>query len=320
MKTFKSFLVEVPGWSGSLSEKLFDIGFHQGFERGGNLVGFWLPISSPIFKRIGIEEVRATVFHVTDKEHYPTLKKLQGKKQSISAFFGMKAEYFEQGVQTSGGVIAELDANILSAWKGDVMSSPDKSGRRWVKLAHFKGVDRDQDIKKVLVGVEKLIGKLLLKYHSSTYMENHDGNLDPVNYPGHWQALGQILGDKRSPTRDTKKLSLLIKDYIDGMEKVMKSNVKQFKEIFQGYLSTRFTDNEWDEQIVNKIKIKKVHAVNSGNWYRQSDSGDPDEDDYRGYLDFLAAVRADGFKAKFWDDNFELEKYISNVATLETGR
>ena len=320
MKTFKSFLAEAPGWSGSLSEKLFDVGFHQGFERGGNLIGFWLPISPSIFKRIGIEEVRATVFHVTDKEHYPTLKKLQGKKQSISAFFGMKAEYFEQGVKTQGGVIAELDANILSAWKGDVMSSPDKSGRRWVKLAHFKGVDRDQDIKKVLVGVEKLIGKLLLKYHSSTYIENHDGKLDPVNYPGHWQALGQILGDKRSPTRDTKKLSLLIKDYIDGMEKVMKSNVKQFKEIFQGYLSTRFTDNEWDEQIVNKIKIKKVHLVSSDAWYRQSDSGDPDEDDYKGYEDFIEELKSDGIKGKYYKDPFDLEKYISNVATLETGR
>ena len=320
MKTFKSFLAEAPGWSGRLSEKLFDVGFHQGFERGGNLIGFWLPISPSILKRIGIEEVRATVFHVTDKEHYPTLKKLQGKKQSISAFFGMKAEYFEQGVKTQGGVIAELDANILSAWEGDVMSSPDKGGRRWVKLAHFKGVDRDQDIKKVLVGVEKLIGKLLLKYHSSTYIENHDGKLDPVNYPGHWQALGQILGDKRSPTRDTKKLSLLIKDYIDGMEKVMKSNVKQFKEIFQGYLSTRFTDNEWDEQIVNKIKIKKVHLVSSDAWYRQSDSGDPDEDDYKGYEDFIEELKADGIKGKYYDDPFDLEKYISNVATLETGR
>ena len=320
MKTFKSFLVEVPGWSGSLSEKLFDIGFHQGFERGGNLVGFWLPISSSIFKRIGIEEVRATVFHVTDKVHYPTLKKLQGKKQSISAFFSMKAEYFEQGVQTQGGVIAELDANILSAWKGDVLSSPDKGGARWVKLAHFKGVDRDQDIKKVLVGVEKLIGKLLLKYHSSTYMENHDGKLDPVNYPGHWQALGQILGDKRSPTRDTKKLSLLIKDYIDGMEKVMKSNVKQFKEIFQGYLSTRFTDEEWDEQIVNKIKIKKVHLVFSPAWYRPDMSGDPDEDDYKGYEDFIEELKSDGIKGKYYKDPFDLEKYISNVATLETGR
>ena len=107
MKTFKSFLAEAPGWSGSLSEKLFDVGFHQGFERGGNLIGFWLPISPSIFKRIGIEEVRATVFHVTDKEHYPTLKKLQGKKQSISAVFVMKADYFDQGVKTQGGVIAE---------------------------------------------------------------------------------------------------------------------------------------------------------------------------------------------------------------------
>ena len=320
MKTFKSYLAEVPGWSGSLSEKLFDIGFHQGFERGGNLVGFWLPISSSIFKRIGIEEVRATVFHVTDKVHYPTLKKLQGKKQSISAFFGMKAEYFEQGIQTQGGVVAELDANILSAWKGDVMSSPDKGGRRWVKLAHFKGVDRDQNISKVLVGVEKLIGKLLLKYHSSTYMENHDGTLHPTNYPGHWQALGQLLGDKRSPNRDTKKLSLLIKDYIDGMEKVMKSNVKQFKEIFQGYLSSRFTDNDWDEQIVNKIKIKKVHLVFSPAWYRPDMSGDPDEDDYKGYEDFIEELKADGIKGKYYDDPFDLEKYISNVATMETGR
>jgi len=320
MKTFKSYLAEAPGWSGSLSEKLFDIGFHQGFERGGNLVGFWLPISSSIFKRIGIDEVRATVFHVTDKVHFPTLKKLQGKKQSISAFFGMKAEYFEQGVQTQGGVVAELDANILSAWKGDVMSSPDKGGRRWVKLAHFKGVDRDQNISKVLVGVEKLIGKLLLKYHSSTYMENHDGTLHPTNYPGHWQALGQLLGDKRSPNRDTKKLSLLIKDYIDGMEKVMKSNVKQFKEIFQGYLSTRFTDNDWDEQIVNKIKIKKVHLVFSPAWYRPDMSGDPDEDDYKGYEDFIEELKADGIKGKYYDDPFDLEKYISNVATLETGR
>ena len=320
MKTFKSYLAEAPGWSGSLSEKLFDIGFHQGFERGGNLVGFWLPISSSIFKRIGIDEVRATVFHVTDKVHFPTLKKLQGKKQSISAFFGMKAEYFEQGIQTQGGVVAELDANILSAWKGDVMSSPDKGGRRWVKLAHFKGVDRDQNISKVLVGVEKLIGKLLLKYHSSTYMENHDGTLHPTNYPGHWQALGQLLGYKRSPNRDTKKLSLLIKDYIDGMEKVMKSNVKQFKEIFQGYLSTRFTDNDWDEQIVNKIKIKKVHLVFSPAWYRPDMSGDPDEDDYKGYEDFIEELKADGIKGKYYDDPFDLEKYISNVATLETGR
>ena len=305
MKTFKSFLAEAPGWSGSLSEKLFDVGFHQGFERGGNLIGFWLPISPSIFKRIGIEEVRATVFHVTDKEHYPTLKKLQGKKQSISAFFGMKAEYFEQGVKTQGGVIAELDANILSAWEGDVMSSPDKGGRRWVKLAHFKGVDRDQDIKKVLVGVEKLIGKLLLKYHSSTYIENHDGKLDPVNYPGHWQALGQILGDKRSPTRDTKKLSLLIKDYIDGMEKVMKSNVKQLTEITTSYLKSRRTNQQWDEQIVNDIKIKKVHFAE---YHVRVGST----------MEAFAKDVGENHDVKIWPSSTGLEYHIHDTATKET--
>ena len=104
MKTFKSYINEQVRWSGSLSDKLFDIGI--------GLSGLWLPMSSIIFKRIGLEENRATVFHVTDAEGYGGIKKMQGRKQSISAFFEMQNRYFSKGIQTTGGVIVELDANV----------------------------------------------------------------------------------------------------------------------------------------------------------------------------------------------------------------
>ena len=38
--------------------------------------------------------------------------------------------FFEQGVGTKGGVVLELDANVLGAFNQDVMSAPDKAGTR----------------------------------------------------------------------------------------------------------------------------------------------------------------------------------------------
>ena len=136
MLQFKEYLKETK-WAGSLSDKLFDIGI--------GLTGLWLPMSTPIFKRIGLDDFRTTVFHVTDVAGYEGIKKMQGQKKSISAFFDMQNKYMSRGIQTQGGVILELDANILSAWREDVMSSPDKTGRRWIQLSYFGGMYRVQD-------------------------------------------------------------------------------------------------------------------------------------------------------------------------------
>ena len=305
MKSFKKYMNEGVRWSGSLSDKLFDIGI--------GLSGLWLPMSSIIFKRIGLEENRATVFHVTDAEGYEGIKKMQGRKQSISAFFEMQNRYFNKGIQTQGGVILELDANILSAWREDVMSSPDKSGRRWIQLSYFGGMYRVQDdIDAMLKDLTVLIKDLIKEYVPSN--KAHLVKLDTdKGIAESWQKMGLWLRGEKMVMRD------LIKDYIDGVEKVMKSKVKRLQSIFRSYLNRRNTDSSWDEIIVNKIKIKQVHAIDSDAWHRSSDSGDPDEDDYKGYLDFLAKARADGFKAKFWENEMDLEIYIRNLVQTEAG-
>ena len=94
-----------------------------------------IPLTSKTMEWIfKVQLPRATVFHVTSGIGLEKLKKLQNKKKAISAFFNMDADYIDTGIKTEGGVVAELDANIIMSSKSDILSMPDKTGRRWVEL------------------------------------------------------------------------------------------------------------------------------------------------------------------------------------------
>ena len=308
MLQFKEYLNETK-WTGSLSDKLFDIGI--------NLEGLWLPMSTPIFRRIGLDDFRTTVFHVTDVAGYEGIKKMQGQKKSISAFFDMQNKYMSRGIQTQGGVILELDANILSAWREDVMSSPDKTGRRWIQLSYFGGMYRVQDdIDAIMKPLTVLIKDLVKEYVPSNKAHNVSFNSDKDIVKA-WINTGIWL---RREKDYRKIMGNLIKDYIDGVEKVMKANVKKLQSIFRSYLNRRTTDATWDEVIVNMVQIQKVHLIDSDAWHRSSSSGDPDEDDYMGYEDFLKKVKADGFKGKYWENEMDLEIYIKKLVKSQAGK
>ena len=314
MLQFKEYLDEEVRWAGSLSDKLFDVGI--------SLQGLWLPMSTPIFRRIGLDDFRTTVFHVTDSKGYEGIKGIQGQKKSISAFFEMQQRYFTRGIQTQGGVVLELDANILSAWREDVMSSPDKTGRRWIQLSYFGGMYRAKDDIDAMIGGDgkrnslfELIKDLLKKYlpgqhaHKVTLYNAKDKDLAK-----HWQNMALWL---RKEPDYRKIMGNVVKDYIDGVEKIMKANVKKLQSIFRSYLNRRSTDSSWDEIIVNMVQIKKVHAIESDGWHQSSSSGDPDEDDYKGYEGFLAKVKSDGFKGQYWDNMMDLEIYIRKTVQAQ---
>ena len=213
MRTFKSFYVEQTMWQQSLSTRLFDVG--QGASIG--FEAFWMPLSPSIMNRIWPQEVRATVFHVTNESGYKQIKKMQGKKAGISAFFEMRGHYFGQGIQTSGGVVLELDANILGAFNQDVMSAPDKSGRRWVQLSFMKGRFGEKDLGKYLKGLQDLVGELLKKYLPQAYevaptRQEPPKTMQKGKYYMHWMNLGIFAAQQKG-----KKTILqnVIKEYID---------------------------------------------------------------------------------------------------------
>ena len=84
MKSFKRYLTEFA--IQSTSDYVFDT-------PSGHSGSLKIPISGPMFKRIWPDTIRSTVFHATDLKGLERLKKLEGGKNTISAFFSMMARY-----------------------------------------------------------------------------------------------------------------------------------------------------------------------------------------------------------------------------------
>ena len=264
MLTFKSFLKEAPAWTESLSVMIFDL------PRAG-LKDLKIPLSPAIFKRIWPESVRSKCFHVTGFDGVRALKKMQGKKKSISAFYNIKPVAIEDGIKTDGGFVIEMMADILVAAPDDIGSQPDKTGRRWLVwetiLREMKGGSK---IKKMEKDLSELLMDLIMKY------ADDPGKSGMPNVNKAWGNLGKEYKS------DGKGKSLIIKDYIDGMEKIMKKYSKPLQSIFKDYTKKRTLDPDedsgdtelWDELVVNNVKIEKVHVATG------DEEGEWDETDF----------------------------------------
>ena len=110
-----------------------------------------------------------------------------------------------------------------------------------------------------------------------------------------------LWADMKRHLKDSKKLSLVIKDYFDGVERVIKKNKDVMGDIFYSYArSKRQTDNAWDEQIVNNIDIKTVHLL----------TNELDDEDTEDAKSITLPVRN-------WDYSSELEIYTRGVVAKE---
>ena len=253
-----------------------------------------------MFKRIWPDTIRATVFHVLDAEDIYDLKKLEGKKKSISAFFSMMAKQMESGIAAGGGVVAELEADVIVSARDDIMSQVDKAGRRWVEMSWFENAAGRGDgagFQAVERELNVLIRDLVLKH------------LEPIL--GDKARTGQefyLWADMKRHLKDSKKLSLVIKDYFDGVERVIKKNKDVMGDIFYSYArSKRQTDNTWDEQIVNNIEITKLH-------YLPKEEEIEDEEQQENIDAFVAKYK---IPSKRWEYSSELEIYTREVTQAE---
>ena len=298
MKTYQQLLFEIgvnpfiiagkPAWTESLSTMLFDLP-RAGFK------DIKIPLSPAIMRRIWPKQVRTTVFHLTDFDGLGKLKKMQGGKRSISAFFNIDSIVIQTGIKSEGGYIIEMDADILIASQDDLSSQPDKTGRRWVSLSSLinKPTDSDPGLGggRSLKGMESDIGRLLVKILKK--------NGEDVNETDRDNIIGLLWSDLGNKTGG-KALSLIIKDYIDGMEVIMKKNSRTLGSLLTAYTKKRIQEPDpdsgdkpmWDELVVNNFTIKMVHV---------SPEFSPDfEDD----------EDIDGFPFKLYDDVGSMTDYI----------
>jgi hypothetical protein len=296
MKTFRRYLKEV-AWQQSASKMIFNFD-HQ--------FSVKIPVSSAILDKVFPDKIRTTVFHVTDVTKVEKLVRLQKKQKMISAFFFMNTNYLTMGIKTGGGVVAELDGNIVVSTASDIMSMPDKTGRRWIEVAtlsQFVGVEKD---------VANVIKNIADKYNPLPKGETDDDGIqgpygrmlwDDDGLPGSARYKQLQEGPKQA---DVKKLSLIIKDYIDGMTAVLKKHKKGVEKALRGYSNKRVTKRSWDEQLVNQFTIKKVHVLVKGLW--------PDDDQEN----MFKMLKQKKIPFKNWENDLPgLATYISQVANAE---
>jgi hypothetical protein len=288
MKSFKGYLTEAPAWTESVSVMLFDL-------PRADLADVKIPLSPSIFRRIWPEPVRSRVFHLTDLDGLGKLKKMQGGKRSVSAFYNINSSSIGDGIQTHGGYIAEMDADVLAAAPDDIGSQPDKQGRRWLVWSTLVDPKTQNGMggKSQLGGMYRDISEMMIEI----IMEYADDPKFMPNVNKSWIALGQEYRN------ENKILSQIIKDYLDGMEKIMKKHSKPLKSIFTDYAFDKELMQDpdsgdfalWDEVVVNNFKIKKVHVTEEfgEDWQ--------DDDDI------------DGFPFELYTDNGDLADYITRT-------
>ena len=297
MKSFKQYLREFA--IKSTSDYVFNA--------GSDSSSLKIPISGPMFKRIWPDTIRTTVFHVLSAEDLYALKKLEGGKKSISAFFSMMSRYMESGIAGGGGVIAELEADVIISAKDDIMSEVDKQGRRWVMMSWFANAQSygtGPKFGKVEKELNTLIANLVKKHIPK------DKEIQQTKHFGKDSgAVFDIWGNmKRHLKGDGRKLAAVIKDYFDGVEKIIKKNKEVMGGIFYGYAkSKRMTDNAWDEQIVNNIEIYKIH-------YLPKEEEVEDEEQQENIDAFVEKYK---IPAKRWEYSSELEIYTREVVEAE---
>jgi hypothetical protein len=296
MKSFKQYINEARGTS--LSDLLF-------LPRIGYYDQLMIPISSPMFKRIWPDTLRATVFHTTDEKGIKEIKKLEGKKKSISAFFEMQSRYMKSGVATQGGVhsVLEMDADVLLSAQGDVMSHLDRTGRRWTSISDLKETSRFINFSAVEKDLQKMFDPLVDKYIKRGKFQ------DTATVWELWSMAKRKV--------DRKTLSLIIKDYMDGMERVIKKNIDTFSSAMMSYAKKRSTDYSWDEQVVNNIKVKTAHFFKLPIPIAQTDDQIEMSEKQQELIEF---AKSNGWSTKIWESDIELEIYIRKVAKTELGK
>ena len=174
----------------------------------------------------------------------------------------------------------------------------------------------DIDMEKDISNVNESVGFMLTVSNKGTaeatanircYVDGEDvdtGSLE--NIIGlQWSGLGMKTGGKEK--------SIIIKDYIDGMEKIMKKYAKPLKSIFTDYTKKRTLDPDedtgdtalWDELVVNNFKIQKIHVA--GGYLGPDYYDDEVRDRHSKILSKL------GFPFELWEDVGDLVDYITRT-------
>mgnify|MGYP006085615837 CR=1 FL=1 len=271
MKSFYQYIEEAYGQQ-SLSTEIFNL---QGTDR---IEYFPMPLGNANFKRVAPDPIRVRAFHVTGSQNIDRMIKGQNKKQGLSGFLSMKDSWLMKGVASGGGYVFELEADLLGSFERDIGSGVDKTGRRWILLADLlsagtyalEGDAEDlilNDLGSLPKDIEKFVKKMISEYGIAPGIPRSKRPLKPlkaIKSGEDWKELPDIIQDDYGIGKEAGKvLSYIIKGYIDTCNKSYEKNANKIKAALTRNVERKFVEgrySSYDEIIINKYKIKKMHV------------------------------------------------------------
>ena len=221
----------------------------------------YVAMTPKVIKEI-MGDVPITTFHNLNPDAVKKqLPKVLGKKKSISTYTTDTEGHLLSGggVQTSGGVVLEVEGKVLVAGTEDLASVPDEAGRRWlspgtlgkiVGMKEFKGEAGNQKYKKELYKIDKKLEDMLYKYKTSLLVMP----TDPPDVK------------KRFPLFTGKQKAELIKRWIDASNKFLLKNKKKIRKSFMDNvnnpkITTFMSKYGYNELLVYDVKVKDAYIV-----------------------------------------------------------
>ena len=192
----------------------------------------YIPMSPKVMKQI-MGDTPITVFHNLDPDSIKNkLSKVVKSKKSISTYTTDTEGHLITGggVQTSGGVVLEVEGKVLVAGTEDLASVPDESGRRWIHpstfgklvgMSQFEGGAGGIYYRKHLYRYDKKLEDILFKYKTSLLKSPTDSAEDNARFPDY---TGKQKAD-------------LIKRYINASNKFLLKMKKKIKDSFENNIN-----------------------------------------------------------------------------------
>jgi len=294
-----------------LSEIIFQ-GSHKAKE-GKEVDNMYIPMSSALFKRVFPKQVRVRTFHVTSPDGFERLYDIQNSTKSISTFANMSSRNISGGIAEGSGVVAEIDGNALVSSSQDLFSVPIKDGRRLISYGWLRGKWGERNLDKIDKDMTVLLKALIRKYAPERTKNRTSPYFTDFEV---WKSVRASYehykhgSDKKLQREAGKKMQKIIKDYLDGVERVLKKNAKQVQHILTNYLKTRRTEDNWDEIIVDDVNILKVFVISDHEETKIFKKDQLDHEAYKKMLDYTK------LPVKIVS-SIEMERYVLGVAEKE---
>ena len=212
------------------------------------------PLSKPMLDRMQNVNEDALAFHVTDIDGIATLYNLQNSSKSLSVTTQVSkvdsGMDMLMGVETAGGILAEVRGDVIFEGGYDIFSSPDSQGRRWIDLNQFASrMTKVHGNNKFLYDWDLTQRKIIMGQATDFYMKNRK----ELEY-----IYEEFYAGSQSDAKDLMKLlSHVGKDF---------EKAKLFWVGGQGYMvhvgSLRMSKEESMNERGIVDKIERVHGSN----------------------------------------------------------